>query len=477
MIQYLHKQAEDHAKTREMLTQVNEELEREIIEKSEENKLLKKELELKSDNGEENITLKKDLEICNKIIEDLKSKEIDSSRKIEDLKDEHRYSELIQKVDKDNLERDLFEKSEECSGLLKQNKHLAMEVIDQKEEVNGLRIELKRMESPRTQFSNGSLSEELDSAYLKLENDLLKEEVGRMKVKIKHLERNRKERMSHLKHLEKLSSSRKSNLNKLKESLNILLKKKSESIKKSKCKYKWKCWWPKLCSYDHTYLYRKTNTSTAETLSEEKLEASETESEDEQNFECKDCNLRFKSRKKLRKHVRRVHRINCDLFQTDLATNINLKDHVTDEHILKSPKGTEEKAQGFKCVVCLKDFVSNVKLEEHREARHKEQTEETSQGETILAQADDEGNEDAEKVLSFKCEICRINFPHMKELEDHLNNIHLDELKCVFCKIEFTDINDMDKHMDLNHRGMWKFNDPDILREGDSELESEIEED
>ena len=36
---------------------------------------------------------------------------------------------------------------------------------------------------------------------------------------------------------------------------------------------------------------------------------------------------------------------------------------------------------------------------------------------------------------SFKYEICRIYFEHMKELEDHLNKIHLDKLKCAFCKI------------------------------------------
>ena len=34
MIQYLHKQAEDHIKTREMLIQTNEELEKEIDDKN-----------------------------------------------------------------------------------------------------------------------------------------------------------------------------------------------------------------------------------------------------------------------------------------------------------------------------------------------------------------------------------------------------------------------------------------------------------
>ena len=35
----------------------------------------------------------------------------------------------------------------------------------------------------------------------------------------------------------------------------------------------------------------------------------------------------------------------------------------------------------------------------------------------------------------------------------------------------------MDLHMDLKHKGLWKLNDPDILREGDSEFDDEFEED
>ena len=49
MIQYLHKQAADHAKTREMITEMNEELEKDLYDKNQENKQLKKELGLKSE--------------------------------------------------------------------------------------------------------------------------------------------------------------------------------------------------------------------------------------------------------------------------------------------------------------------------------------------------------------------------------------------------------------------------------------------
>ena len=105
MIHYLHKKAEDHVKTREMLTQMNEELEKEINDKNQENKRIKKEFEFKSEKVEENMKLKKDLEISDKVIEELKSKEIESSRKIKELQDDHRYYNLIPKVDKNNLER------------------------------------------------------------------------------------------------------------------------------------------------------------------------------------------------------------------------------------------------------------------------------------------------------------------------------------------------------------------------------------
>ena len=163
-----------------------------------------------------------------------------------------------------------------------------------------------------------------------------------------------------------------------------------------------------------------------------------------------------------------------------------MKEHVEEEHKEKEvdPKDTENKSHAIQCVVCLEQFPSNVKLEEHKEAEHKEQNEEKGQYQTTLSQQVDEEVDDSvnseevliQKSLEFKCEICRIYFEQMKELEHHLDDIHLDELNCVFCKIEFPGINDMDNHMDLRHKGMWKLNDPDILREGDSEYENEFEE-
>ena len=60
---------------------------------------------------------------------------------------------------------------------------------------------------------------------------------------------------------------------------------------KTKCKYKWKCWWPNLCSFDHSYLYKKVNNFTKEDLEKENENAKvvATESKDEPSLECKNC--------------------------------------------------------------------------------------------------------------------------------------------------------------------------------------------
>ena len=110
MINYLHKQAEDHVKTRKMLTQINEDLEKEMDDKIEENRIIKKELEL---NCEENLNLKKSFEIFEEIIEKLRLKDIEYCGKVKELEDEREYSDRINKIDKENLEKDLFDKSEE----------------------------------------------------------------------------------------------------------------------------------------------------------------------------------------------------------------------------------------------------------------------------------------------------------------------------------------------------------------------------
>ena len=214
MIKYLHKQAEEHVKTREMLIQSNEELEKEIDHKIEETKILKKELELKGEKEEENIKLKKSLKICEEVVDNMKLKEIESCRKLKDIQDDLNYSNLINKIDKENLEKDLLVKSEECKALGKRTDQLTMDVNDQKEEIIVLKKKLERTDFVRTSSSCGSIADEIDSANMKLENDALKDEMKKMKVQAKE---NKKERLAQLEKLDKLSAKRLEVMNRLKE--------------------------------------------------------------------------------------------------------------------------------------------------------------------------------------------------------------------------------------------------------------------
>ena len=119
MINYLHKQAEDHVKNKEMLTEMNEELEKEISDKDQENGRIKKELKLKSEKlkvyEEEFGRMENKKDHLDKLIKTLQTEKEESCRKVKEIEDDQHYSDLIQKIDKDNLEKDLSVKSEECS--------------------------------------------------------------------------------------------------------------------------------------------------------------------------------------------------------------------------------------------------------------------------------------------------------------------------------------------------------------------------
>ena len=98
------------------------------------------------------------------------------------MQDDLAYSDLLNKVDKDNLEKYLLAKSEECCILLKRVDDLTINVDDQKEEMFLLKKEVERKVSCRTTSSCGPLADEIGSDNLKLENDKLKKEVKRMRV-------------------------------------------------------------------------------------------------------------------------------------------------------------------------------------------------------------------------------------------------------------------------------------------------------
>ena len=156
---------------------------------------------------------------------------------------------------------------------------------------------------------------------------------------------------------------------------------------------------------------------------------------------CNDCNVAFKSKKKLKKHRTRAHRSKCEDCQKDFVSSSALKQHIESDH-------AENKT---------KDYLIEPE---------------------VIVQKEVTDDEDETAFFStLKCEICRIFLPTSKALEEHFDTIHLEDIKCGYCRIEFQAIREMDLHMDLKHKGLWKLNDPDILREGDSEFDDEFEED
>ena len=110
MIQYLHKQAEDHVKTRNMLIEMNEELEREINDKDEEIVKLKKKLK--------EVKLK-DLNDVDKLVE-----EIELIKKSNQEKES-----FLVHIEQENkiLKQNLFEVEHANEDLKEQMKHKRME--------------------------------------------------------------------------------------------------------------------------------------------------------------------------------------------------------------------------------------------------------------------------------------------------------------------------------------------------------------
>ena len=57
----------------------------------------------------------------------------------------------------------------------------------------------------------------------------------------------------------------------------------------------------------------------------------------------------------------------------------------------------------------------------------------------------------------------------------HDEDNHVGDFKCDLRRINFETLENMDNHMDNVHEGRWKKYDPDVLREGDVESESETD--
>ena len=241
----------------------------------------------------ENVKLKRKLEIYEKVIEELKFKSNSSSKVNKELQDNLKMSCLLDKVKKEDLEKELLEHSEENNELVKRIDNLSMKVIDQKEEIDGMKNEMDRKDSNMTNSSCGSIADEIESANHKLEKDRLQEEVEFMKTKFEHLEKSKKKRFDQLNKLEQLSTSRNQVISKIKSSLENLKqkKKKLNQERTPKCNYGWKCRRGRQCKFDHTYLYKKVNNSIVSDQFCPLLEVTESSRHVKEQFPYDECNV------------------------------------------------------------------------------------------------------------------------------------------------------------------------------------------
>ena len=308
----------------------------------------------------QNSKLQKKVNICENVIEELKKNVSETSKLNKKLKYTLKTSEVIDRKKNDDLKEQLIHKSEEIVKLeetiMKVNKH----VRDQEEEIDQIKNELERKEPHMTSSSCGSLADEIEFANFKVEKIKLQAEVKSMKVKVQKFEKSKMIRVDQLKKLEELSNSRKDDMLKLKSSLDNVRQK-----IKTKCKYGWNCRRGRICKFDHFYLHSKDNRSKVskvitthfvceickhdfkcKSLLEEHLAicfnsreqllkvsktSEEKDSGNKANYPCEECNKKFSTRKKLRKHRKYSHKVECEFL-----SKIKFLEHVKKEH-------TEEK--------------------------------------------------------------------------------------------------------------------------------------
>ena len=78
-----------------------------------------------------------------------------------------------------------------------------------------------------------------------------------------------------------------------------------------------------------------------------------------------------------------------------------------------------------------------------------------------------------QKTTRYSCQKCHEMFPSVSDLKDHEAINHKVDFSCMMCRLDFISLLEMDNHMDERHEGRWKKYDPDVLREGDEESESD----
>ena len=420
---------------------------------------------------EEHAKLKRKLEICENVIDELKVKACASTKINKELQENLKMSGLFDEANKEDIEKELFDKTYENSQLLNRIDQLRIQVIDQKEEIDGMKNELVRKDSAITNSSCGSLADEIESANQKLEKDNLKGDSEGMKVKLKMFDKNKRKRFDQLNKLSKLSASNIEAMSKLKSTLEVL-KQQNENLKQrktTKCKYGWKCSRGRMCTFNHIYLYKKVNMKSFADTSPLKKEPQA------EKFLCEECDFVLGTKKKLRKHQQNVHKLKCKICEILFASIIKLEVHIKKEHQENEPEQITVDHKETETERCEVEIAPNHQKpeEEIRELeivhtiRKSIQQEYVETTENVKEEEVKEDSIDYRDWNEFECELCKKDFTNIAALDNHMDNRHSEEINCGLCNKDFHCIKNMNDHMDMNHKGLGKMNDPNVLRAGE----------
>ena len=259
-------------------------------------------------------------------------------------------SEILDRHEKmvDDYEAEFKAKEHDVKNLQENAQLMKQKISDQKEELDSKVSEIAELKkvNDKMNIKNASisLSEEIKTAGLNVENERLKNLIEKMKTgdddKTTAM---KKERAFYLAKLDKASTTMKSEMEKLQCSFKGLAK----VNKQARCPFEWNC--NRLfCNLDHTYLYRKVNDS----------ETTKATTKPVTEFSCKQCGLKVRRKSQLDVHIRLKHEdvahFACKICTFKCNNQNKLQAHMKQQHQIS-------------CTKCDKTFHSITSLEDHME--------------------------------------------------------------------------------------------------------------
>ena len=270
----------------------------------------------------------------------------------------------------DDYETEFKAKEQDIKYLQEDSEHLRKKLEDRKEELNSKLSELEEIKSTAQKKdlknTSNSLSDELNLANLAMEKKKMELENKLLHYKIRKHESTKVEHSKYISKMEDISSTMKEELSKLKSSLNKLIRKKDDQ---PQCKLGWKCN-RIFCILDHTYLFRKINSSKMSSSPSEKNKSpgesifecvlchlkvsrkSQLEIHmklkhlDVVNFDCQYCQFKCNKYEKLAEHMKKKHSFACQNCEFSFALKKDLAEHMkehTEANILIERKGKKQK--------------------------------------------------------------------------------------------------------------------------------------